>query len=333
MAYYAQAVSIFPGGGLVLLLVTIGLVVVGAVSLVIGFVQNSLPPIYVSIVCSLLAAGVLILFSRMSRRQAASAGLRSVAPVGGPTATSATAATASTATPLTRSPEFEEEPTVVPMPSRTPMFPIAEYDDLRVAEILPLLEELEDDELEEVLDRERGDRNRATIVRRIEELLRPSVVVLDTGARRDEPVEQGAEDEVIFPIADYDDLRIGEILPLLPELDDVELVMVREREVAGRSRASVLRGIGELLGEAPPAPATRAPAKKAPAKKAPAKKAAATKSAAKTTAATKSTPAKAAGTKKAAGKAAGSTKSAAKKASPPAKTTRATKSSPRNPPA
>ncbi|MGH9177260.1 MAG: hypothetical protein ACRD0N_01710, partial [Acidimicrobiales bacterium] len=52
-----------------LLLVTIGLVVVGAVSLVIGFVSNSLGPIYLSIACSVIAGVVLVVFSRMARRQ------------------------------------------------------------------------------------------------------------------------------------------------------------------------------------------------------------------------------------------------------------------------
>ena len=56
-------------GGFVLLLVTIGLVVVGAVSLVIGFVSNSLGPIYLSIACSVIAGIVLVVFSRMARRQ------------------------------------------------------------------------------------------------------------------------------------------------------------------------------------------------------------------------------------------------------------------------
>jgi len=303
-----------------LLLVTIGLVVVGAVSLVIGFVQNSLPPIYISIVCSLLAAGVLVVFSRMSRRQAVTAPLGSdLGRPRGPTP----------AAPV-RSPEVAEEVTVVPQPRRETLFPIADYDELRVAEILPLLEELDDEELQLVLDHERDDRDRATVVRRIDELLRPSVVVLGARGREDEASAQGAsargvqdeEEEFVFPIADYDELRIGEILPLLPELDDVELVMVREREAGGRNRASVLRGIADLLGE--PAPASQAAPKRAPAKKAPAKKAAPTK-----TAAAKAGGAKAGGARKAAGKAAGAGKPASKstKSASSSKATKATKSS------
>ena len=51
------------------LLVTIALVLIGAVSLIIGFIQDSLIPIYISIGCSVAAAVVLVAFSRMSRRQ------------------------------------------------------------------------------------------------------------------------------------------------------------------------------------------------------------------------------------------------------------------------
>src|SRR5207302_7543869 len=56
-------------GDPVLLLVTIGLVLIAAISLVIGFVTNALAAIYISIVCSALAGVVLIVFSRMTRRQ------------------------------------------------------------------------------------------------------------------------------------------------------------------------------------------------------------------------------------------------------------------------
>src|SRR3954454_16067694 len=64
-------------GAPVLLLVTIGLVVLAAIALVIGFVSSTVAWIYVSIACSAVAALVLYLFSRMSRRRAAPA-------VGGP---------------------------------------------------------------------------------------------------------------------------------------------------------------------------------------------------------------------------------------------------------
>jgi hypothetical protein len=55
------------------------------------------------------------------------------------------------------------------------------------------------------------------------------------------------DDDGYFPIEDYDDLRASEILPLLPELDDDELVMVQERERSGAARSSVLNRIENLL--------------------------------------------------------------------------------------
>ena len=123
--------------------------------------------------------------------------------------------------------------------------------------------------------------------------------------------EWGGEGELIFPIADYDELTASEISPLLPELDPDELELVRERELEGRSRAAILNRIDQLLGEL--APPKRAPAKKATAaKKTAAKKTAAKKTAAKKAAAKKAAPAQ----KTAAKKAAPAKKADAKKAAP-----------------
>jgi hypothetical protein len=141
----------------------------------------------------------------------------------------------------------------------------------------------------------------------------------------------------VFPIADYDALRVTQILPLLGELDPAELEVVRERELAVKGgRSSVLSRIDFLLGRpVQPAPAAKkkaaakkapaktaktaktakkaaaAPAKKAPAAPAPAKKAAAPvkKAAAKKAAATDTPPA----TKKAATPAKKAAKKATKK--------------------
>ncbi|MHB8669851.1 MAG: hypothetical protein ACYDAD_04705 [Acidimicrobiales bacterium] len=94
-----------------------------------------------------------------------------------------------------------------------------------------------------------------------------------------------ADDELEFPIADYDELRVSEILPLLGELDPDELEMVRDREEAGSARSTVLKSIDRMLEEdggalGPPPPAKAGPAKKASATKrrAPAKKTAAKRS-------------------------------------------------------
>jgi len=66
-------------------------------------------------------------------------------------------------------------------------------------------------------------------------------------------------DQVDFPIADYDDLTAGQILPLLPQLyaDEVEVVEARERST--KSRPEILDRLAELRGDAPAA-AAAAPA-------------------------------------------------------------------------
>jgi hypothetical protein len=167
-------------------------------------------------------------------------------------------------------------------------FPIADYDELRVAEILPLLEELEPDEMEIVRDREMAGRNRAVVLRKLDELSggavapgagrRPATPVINGTRQRpaaERPAEVGYDDDagygraedygaedggaqnVAFPIADYDDLRLTEILPLLPQLEPVELEMVRQRELEGERRATLLNRIDALIGTGP----TRAPAR------------------------------------------------------------------------
>jgi hypothetical protein len=51
------------------------------------------------------------------------------------------------------------------------IFPIADYDELKAAEVVSLLPELDDDELEEVRDREERGASRATVLNRIDQLL------------------------------------------------------------------------------------------------------------------------------------------------------------------
>ncbi|HEX4865806.1 MAG TPA: hypothetical protein VFV02_17185, partial [Acidimicrobiales bacterium] len=53
-----------------LLLVTVALVLAGLVLLIVGFVQDSLSLIYLSIACAAVAGIALIVFSRLSRRRA-----------------------------------------------------------------------------------------------------------------------------------------------------------------------------------------------------------------------------------------------------------------------
>ncbi len=230
--------------------VSLVLVIIAAVTLVIGLLSSGLPLVIVSIVASFLAGVFLILTVLRDRPQAeamagagaATAGEAAPEPAGSTAAAAPAAAVATGDRDATEEESLEDEE----------YFPIADYDDLRVSEIVPLLPELDDDELEMVREREEAGKARATVLGRVDELL-------------EEPLEEEPlEDEEYFPIADYDDLRVSEIVPLLPELDDDELEMVREREEAGKARATVLGRVDELLGREPVA---AAPAKSTAAKR------------------------------------------------------------------
>ncbi len=291
-----------------LLLLTIALVVVGAVSLLIGFVNDQMFPIYLSIGCSIFAAVVLLVFSRLSRTR--------LEPAARPASSGTAAAPVRTPAAATSASSFSPS-------GDDGLFPIAEYDDLRVSEILPLLPELDLDELEMVREREEGGRARASILRRLDELADE----LEEPAVAAAPVSASRDDDDLFPIEDYDDLRVGEILPLLDELEPDELEDVAARERSGAARASILDRINARLGIEEPAiaapragTATKKAAAKKTTKKAPAKKSGAAAKAPAKTAAKKATTgtAKTAGAaKKATGggaKKAGGTKKAAKKA-------------------
>jgi hypothetical protein len=237
----------------VLLLLTIGLVLVGAVSLVIGFVSQNTLPIYISIACSVAAGLVLLVFSRMNRRQA-------VVPVG-------TAVSDDASGPATT--EFvlqEARAAARPGPATTAVddgFPIEDYDQLLVSEIVPLLPELDLEELDAVRAREEDGKARASILRRIDGLAeelegtgRPSASDDDDADRFEDAtvsvdveLDDDAGDDELFPIADYEDLRVNQILPLLPELDDDELAIVAERERSGADRYSILVRIEEDRGQ------------------------------------------------------------------------------------
>ena len=303
-----------------LLLVTILLVVVGTISLVIGFLQSALLPIYISIACSVLAAVVLLIFSRMTAKSQQVVTSGQPAPLPGRGGPDAAPEPAFAGTGLLEgssadrystdtTPGYTPEESYA-APSRFSQvsdldeepdddFPIERYDSRRVGEILPLLAELDLDELDLVREHEEQHKNRATVLARIDQLIdqleaedrqeaasrfdddSALAAVPAGGGGVDVDVEPESEREPIapppptqavtvaalpeddgyFPIEDYDELRAGEILPLLPELDDDELVMVQQREEAGPARPSILRRIEALLATSP---AGAAPVEAAP---------------------------------------------------------------------
>jgi hypothetical protein len=324
----------------VLLVLTIVLVLVAAVTLLIGIFSDSLALIYVSIAASFGAAAVLALLSYMTRRRQ-----RPLA-AGDEAAPAAAPAAAPEPTP-SPAPAVEEEPTLVTAAAATGAassggaFPIQNYEGLKVGEILPRLEGLDLDQLEQVAQREEQGKNRVTILNRIDDLMDQLEAAETPGGPGEqiteladvEPItDEGPEIEsiprvdvdagerpaVALPIPNYDSLRVNEILPLLDDLDADELEAVAEHEERGQNRVSVLNRIDdrldELEGIAPAQPvakktaAKKSTAKKATAKKATAKKATATKAAPKKAAPAKKATATTKATKKAAKKATKSTK-------------------------
>ncbi|MEX2658180.1 MAG: hypothetical protein WD232_00685, partial [Acidimicrobiales bacterium] len=149
-------------------------------------------------------------------------------------------------------------------------FPIADYDELRVGEIIPLLPELYADELDVVEARERAGRNRTSIINRLEALRKTASAGDDDEGGEPIPVPAVGDEEWAaadddwddagddFPILDYDELRVGQVRDLLPALSEDELVEVREREVAGANRKMIVSAINDRLAGAAPAPAKKA---------------------------------------------------------------------------
>ncbi|MCO8126741.1 hypothetical protein NHL50_05945 [Acidimicrobiia bacterium EGI L10123] len=192
------------------------------------------------------------------------------------------------------------------------VFPIAAYDELGVDQIVPLLAQLEDDELEDVKAREVAGQGRRSVIAEIDRQLG---LVDAVGARADrdgtwaEPAPEPAPapeprpapapepaGSSMLAIAGYDGLTVAQIRPLLAGLSHDELRAVLDHEVARDNRRTIVADIERRLGAGGPAPtaaarATKAPArkatKKATAKKATAKKATTKRSAKKSARATK----------------------------------------------
>lgn len=335
-----------------LVLVSFGLVLLATIALIVGLFNDTLGLIYLSIVASVVAGIVLYLAFRMARPKTEK-GREAPEPID-PDGVEADHTTVQPAVVADDEVDADvSDDVAVEAAEDVPVaaaavpdddwmddeqwddevvdFPIADYDDLTVAEVMPLLPQLYSDELDLVIDRERSGRNRSTIIRRLEDL-KVSGTEADEEASDDtgpavgagvSPVGAGAaasaaaaagtpasasvfeaddDDEDFFPIADYDDLTVGQIMPLLGQLEVDELEDVRSREAAGAGRKTLLaeieRRISGDVEEPAPAPAPiPAKAKPRPAKKA-ARKAPATKAAKPTKKATK----KKAAAKKAAGK-------------------------------
>ena len=234
-----------------LFLVALGLVVVGALSLVIGFLTEATALIYLSITCSVVAFLALVVLARMTKRsdamvaEGAGAGWPppGAAPAPAPASAPAVADDAATPEPT---PEAEPTTTMAAVAS-SPVeaddtttvdddFPIPGYDRMGVTQILPRLDDLDIEELELVRDHEEEGRNRTSILRRVDRLID------DLEAELAEAEDEIPEED----IEDYDALRVSEILPLLATLDRDQLAQVRQREEQGRNRSTILRRLDLL---------------------------------------------------------------------------------------
>ena len=262
-----------------LLLVTIGLVLIAAVTLVIGFVSNSLTPIYISIVCSAVAALVLYLFYRMNRRRPAGAGGRrplvdSTPPVfsrgsssPAPRRQSSKVVTGSGSTApgsyddgafAADQPRFAEPPVASDPPTQRfrrvapaaappaappPPAPVAAPTPAPAAE-------------EEAAAPTRGRPEPLAVAEAAPgagpagstSMASPPAPVAVPAAAAGAPAA-GWSEPLPFPIEEYDDLRVVQIIPLLPELDDQELQAVREYELGNRNRMAIVSRIDGLLAE------------------------------------------------------------------------------------
>ena len=235
-----------------LVLVSFVLVLAAAVTLVVGLLQSGLTLIYLSIACSVLAGVVLavaVLRGRPEPRVAA--GPRSFAPparepqvpasVGAPTTTGAA--------PPTRwsAPTTTEMPTPTPPPPPPPPSPPATPGDDEATKAAGTA----------LLGRLRGRRAQQD---QEEAAAEAEPVATPAPAPEPEPVAVRADDTVEvpvtpagreaddgFPIADYDRLRATELLSRLPELDRNQLEAVRDREMAGKNRFTILSRIDALL--------------------------------------------------------------------------------------
>ncbi len=168
-----------------LVLVSFALVLLALMLLILGVLSSDgLALIYLSILCSVGAGVVLYLATRAGAgKPGTRPALRGLTPPGTPSAAEQTPVLvgaeptsvlnpSSTDTMNTATIELDREAEAVASPSGVaasldegaPFFPIADYDDLTIAEILPLLKELYDDELEVVELHERSTKDRLAIM-------------------------------------------------------------------------------------------------------------------------------------------------------------------------
>ena len=127
-------------------------------------------------------------------------------------------------------------------------FPIDRYDDLRVTEILPLLANLDSEDLKMVREEETAGKARASILARIDGLLGRDVGSARQAApAKRAPAKAASRTSASLPINDYDNLTVPQIVANLASLSVAELRQVRTYEKRHKNRAGVLTRIEGAL--------------------------------------------------------------------------------------
>lgn len=136
-------------------------------------------------------------------------------------------------------------------------FPIDRYDDLRANDILPLLSDLDAEDLKMVREEEAAGKARTSILSRIDSLLareqrvaRPAPAPAPAKATKAAKAAKAAKSKAAaaLPIENYDSLTVSEINARLAGLSVAELKQVRTYEKRHKARLGVLQRIeGALL--------------------------------------------------------------------------------------
>jgi hypothetical protein len=127
-------------------------------------------------------------------------------------------------------------------------FPIDRYDELRVTEILPLLGNLDSEDLKTVREEEAAGKARASILARIDGLLGRDVGSARPAApAKRAPAKAAARASTNLPINDYDNLTVPQIVASLATLSVAELRQIRTYEKRHKNRAGVLTRIEGAL--------------------------------------------------------------------------------------
>jgi hypothetical protein len=220
--------------GKVRLSVTAALLGLAAVLLVTGFATHELPLAMASVLCTMMAAFSLIWYCVAYPRFRLD-GERHHDGRGHPEAgQNAFRAVSARHTATGGLPKAGQETFRAVSARHTPddrAFPIDDYDMLRVDAVLPLLPGLDAKALGTVRRHEEAGRARRIILRQIESLA---------------GVQQVEASEPTFPIDDYDQMRVVDILPLLTRLSPTELDSVAAHELATGGRRTILTRIARI---------------------------------------------------------------------------------------